>query len=154
MDAETQMNGNRFRDAPAEALARNRADIARDLLEIADLQAQLFAADMRELARKVAWTSAAWLVAALLLGAVLPVALAGIGLAVAAWWELSPAAGLLLAAPGGLVIVAGLLIAGWIMMRSQMGVLERSRRELRENLALVKRMLASHSSRPETERAR
>lgn len=152
MDHQTAVNGA-ARDVPARALARGAAGIAHDLVGIAELQAELLGADVREVARAAARGIGFWLVAAALFAAMLPVAIAGLGLWLANEFEWSPAVGLLVAALGATVLAAAAGIAGRAQFRSQAATLERSQRELRENIKLLKRVLMDYANREQAERA-
>jgi hypothetical protein len=108
---------------------------------------QLFVADLRGLWRGAIWALGAWLVGLGLLAASLPIALAGAGLWLADATAQSPAAGLLWAALLAMLLMAILVAAGWWHCRRQLAGLQRSRGELQDNLAMLKRILSNYSNR-------
>ena len=136
------------------ALWRSAAGVAHDLVGIAELQAKLLAADLRAMARALARGIGLWFVAAALFAATLPVAMAGLGLWLAGRFEWSPAGGLLVVALGAAALVALGGVAGWRQFRLQAATLERSQRELRENVQLLKQVLRDYASREEAQQAK
>jgi hypothetical protein len=132
--------------AGGPSLARNAAGMAHDLLTMGELQMQLFLADLQSFARRGAWVLAAWLFGAALGAAALPILLAGLGLWLADMLNQSPAAGLLWVALASAILTATLIAAGYYQFRRQLGGFERSRRELHENLAVLKRLLSNYSA--------
>jgi hypothetical protein len=149
MDHQTTVNGSHGRESPAQALAGNAAALAHDLLTISELQIQLLIADLRRLWRGALWALGAWLVGLGLLAAAMPIALAGIGLWLADATAQTPAAGLLWVALFAVLLMAILIAAGWWQCRRQLAGLQRSRRELQDNLATLKRILSNYSNRPQ-----
>ncbi len=152
MDHQATVNGD-DREVPTRRLARNAAGIAHDLLGMVELQGELLAADFREIVRDALRGLSFWVVAVLLAFATLPVALAGAGLWLADGINQRPAAGLLWVSLAAGVLAAAAGFAGWLQFRLQAMTLERSRRELRENIALLKQILTDYSAREAAERA-
>lgn len=130
-------NGNR---TPARAVAGNIADVAHDLTLLAELQAQLLAADLKQTGRKLALPAGLALVAlAIALGSfpvfLLAVAALLVQAGMALWGALAVAAAL------GLVLAGVLLGAAWLGIRSNLKILDRSREEFARNLDWVKNVL-------------
>jgi hypothetical protein len=147
MDHKTTLNGFGTRDASAHALVENMAGIAHDVITIAELQVQLFAVDLRALRKGIVRGLAIWVIASALLLAALPTALIGTGLWLADAAHLSTAAGLLWAAFGVVLLVIGLFLAGWWQLDRQQVGLQRSKKELRANLAAMRQVLSSYAGR-------
>lgn len=129
--------------APATALARNFGDFARDLVSLAELQGQLFVVDLKQNARQAA--ARVGLVAvglALLLGA-LPVLWMALAYALveAAGW--SHWLSFLVAGVVGLIVGGALALGGLAWLRRALPGLERSRRELGDNLRWLKQSLSA-----------
>jgi hypothetical protein len=150
MDHETTLDGRQNgaeRASPSRTLASNAAAMAYDLVSLAELQWQLLVADMRGVWSGALVAVGATIVALVIAVAAMPVALAALGLLLADATGLSPAAGMLLVVLAALVVTSGLLGAGWWHLREQLAGLERSRRELRNNLNTLKRILERHAAR-------
>ncbi len=152
MDHQTTVNGEAH-EVPSRTLARNAAGIAHELVGMAELQGELLAADFRQIVRDAIRGLSFWVVAGLLAFATLPVALAGAGLWLAEGLDQRPAAGLLWVSLAAALLAAGAGMAGWLQFRMQAMTLERSRRELRENIMLLKQILTEQSAREAAERA-
>jgi uncharacterized membrane protein YqjE len=147
MDHKTTLNGSGTRDASAHVLAQNMAGIAHDMIMIAELQVQLFAVDLRALRKGVVRGLVIWVIACALLFAALPTALIGAGLWLADVTHVSTAAALLGVALGAFLLVMGLLIAGWLQFTRQRAALNRSTKELHNNLAAMRQVLSSYAGR-------
>jgi hypothetical protein len=147
MDHETTLDGSPDGESATRTLAGNAAALAHDLIAISELQMQLLAADLRGVWRGALSAAVVWIVGLLVLIAALPVALAGLGLWLAEATDQSVAAGLLWAALAAVAITLVLVAGGWWQLRQQLAGLERSRRELQNNLALLKNILANYSNR-------
>jgi uncharacterized membrane protein YqjE len=147
MDHKTTLNGFGTRDASAHILAQNMAGIAHDVITIAELQVQLFSIDLRALRNGVVRGLVIWVIAFTLLFAALPTALIGAGLWLADLAHLSTAVGLLAVALGAFLLVMGLLISGWRQFTRQRAALNRSRKELHNNLAAMRQVLSSYAGR-------
>jgi hypothetical protein len=145
MDHETTLNGDK-QESPTSVLAGNAAALAHDLLTIGELQLQLLRADLGGVWSGAMWALAACLAAVGLLTAALPVALAGLGLWLADATSQAPWAGLLWVSLAAVVVICGLLGAGWWRFREQLAGLERSRREFRNNVETLKRILSNYSN--------
>ena len=131
---------------PVEAV-RTSADVAADVVRLAELQAKLFAADWRAASGRA--VGGAVLLVAGVLAAVLcvPVLVAALGLGLAAL-GLPVWAGLLIA--GVLAVGAGAVAAwrGWRRLAGAARAFDRSRAAAAENAAWVKRSLARQPHPP------
>lgn len=142
-------NGSRVRiNSPlVEGVLGNLTNFGGDIASLAELQAKLTAADLKEGAGKAALPAAGLAVALLLVSASLPVLLFGIAELLAPALGLSRGLTLVLTAVAALVIggVVGVLGA-WRLGKSFVS-LRRSREELTRNIAWIKTVLA-YSGRP------
>jgi Putative Actinobacterial Holin-X, holin superfamily III len=147
MDRQETLNGAAHPAPSTRALGQKFASLAHDVILIAELQAQLFAADVR------AWRRASGLRVGLaiggivLLAAAVPTALMGAGICMAEWAGVSPGVGLLCAAS-----LAALGAGGLLLLASRRGgaprkAFERSTRELSANVAAIRRLLSDVTQR-------
>lgn len=142
MDDQTKIDE---RDgAPKNAsrgFARGVGEFAHDVLTLAELQAQLLAADVQECRQRV-------LIPALLLLCGLAVSLAcfSVGLTALALclvqsYKMSYATGFLIAFIVGAVLGALLSVFGCLQMRKSLAVLRRSQHELIRNLRWIRKVI-------------
>jgi uncharacterized membrane protein YqjE len=116
-------------------------DFAHDVLTLAELQAQLFVADVQECGQR-ALVPGLVLVCGVALGlACFPIALAALALFVIQVFETSYATGFLIAVVGGAVLSALLCVIGWWQIRERVAVLGRSQQELARNLRWIKKVI-------------
>lgn len=137
------MNTNgRVRDKEPN-VAASFSELTHDVIELAELQTQLFALDIKSTTQKTRTSlMLAVLGICLLLGSI-PVALYALAellVEQAAW---SHAAGFGLATLIGLGLSGGILAAGYIRLTKGLGALQRSREELSRNIAWIKSTLRS-----------
>lgn len=137
MDHQATLDG---RQPPK--LARDAAEVARDVAALADLQARLLADDLRNIRKGLTTGLVLQLGAMSLIVAALPVAVAGVGLLLAEIDGVSLAGGLLLAALLAAVAAIALALGGWRLLKQQGRGLARSREELAQNVRLLKSVLA------------
>ena len=90
MDHQTALNGS---DRPSHDLNEHLGAMAHDVGRLAELQARLVVADLRQSRAALLCTSGCWLTASMLFVATLPIALAGLGLWLADVTELTVAGG-------------------------------------------------------------
>jgi len=147
MDHQATMNGARHKDSSAQAVLKNLALIAHDMMRLAGLQTRLLAADLRAVRKNVIAAIVLWALAAVLLLAVLPTALIGSGLAISYGADIPAFAGLLLAALIGLLLSAGLILIGMQRLKRNHNGLERSRTELRINMDAMSHALSTYAQR-------
>ena len=122
-------------------LAGDVGEFAHDVFTLAELQAQLLAADVRECSQRVLVPGVALLGGVVLGLASLPIALAGLALLIIQVFGTSYAAGFLSAALVGAVLSALLCVIGLVHVRRQVAVLGRSQQELVRNLRWIKKVL-------------
>ncbi len=147
MDHQATLIDRERRDSSAQSLTHSVASIAQDMVTIAELQMRLLVVDLRALRQGALRGLVTWLIACALLVAVLPTALIGTGLWLADAAHVSTAAGLLWVAFGAVLLVIGLFLAGWRQLKRQRVGLQRSRKEIRANLAAMRQMLSSYAGR-------
>lgn len=141
MDRQTKINeSNGSPKAISKGLARDVGEFAHDVLTLAELQTQLFVADVQECCQR-AFVPGLILLGGVALGlACIPFALAALALWFIEVFELSYAAGFLLAAVVGAVTSALLCVIGWLQVRTHVAVLGRSQQELVRNLHWIKKV--------------
>jgi len=142
MDHQTQVSErNGSPQAGRKTMARDVGEFAHDVLTLAELQAQLLAADVQECSRRVLVPGLV-LVGGVALGlSCFPIAMAAVALLLIEIFELSYAAGFLTTAAVGAVLSAILSAIGWFLVRRRVAVLGRSRQELVRNLRWIKKVL-------------
>lgn len=122
-------------------LARDVGGFAHDVLTLAELQAELFAADVRECGERVVVPGFV-LLSGLALGfACFPIVLTALALLLIQAFEISYAAGFLAAFVVGAVLSALLCVLGWLRVRRHVALLGRSKLELACNLHWIKKVL-------------
>jgi uncharacterized membrane protein YqjE len=142
MDHQTTINEqNGSPQTTPRAMARDVGEFAHGVLTLAELQAQLFAADVQECSRRVLVPGLVLLCGAVLGLACLPIALAALALLVIQVFEISYAAGFLIAAAVGAVLSALLGVIGLFQVRQRVAVLGRSQQELVRNVRWIKKVL-------------
>lgn len=142
MGHQTKINErNGSSEVAPNALARDMGEFAYDIFTLAELQAQLFLADVQECGQR-ARVPVFFLLCGMTLGiACFPIALAGLALSLVQIFELSYATGFLVAAVVGFCLSALLCVIGWFQVRRYVAVLGRSQQELVRNLRWIKKVL-------------
>ena len=125
----------------SQGLARDVGEFAYDVLTLAELQAQLFVADMQECGQRVRVPGLVLLSGIALGLACFPIALAALALVVVQVFETSYAAGFLIAVVVGAALSALLCAIGWYQVRDRAAVLGRSQQALVRNLRWIKKVL-------------
>ena len=128
-------------ESASKGLARGVGEFAHDVLTLAELQAQLFVTDAKQCVRRVLVPGLVLLCGVALGLACFPIALAGFALWLSQVFEISYAAGFLLAAVVGAVLSALLCVVGWFQVRTRVAALRQSQQELVRNLAWIKKVL-------------
>lgn len=142
MDRQTKINeSNGSPKAISKGLARDVSEFAHDVLTLAELQIQLFVADVQECGQRVFVPGTILLVGVALGLACIPFALAALALWFIQVFEVSYAAGFLVAAVVGAVLSTLLCALGWFQVRKRVAVLGRSQQELVRNLTWIKKVL-------------
>jgi hypothetical protein len=145
MISETDMRrSNGFTDVPLREVKHDMGEITRDVVTLAELQAELFRLDAREAAARL-------MAPLVLIGSAAAVALGTVPVVLACIAEALVAAGLpnwlafLIASLLGGIAAASAGLAGWKMARTPFQSFRRSSDELRRNIEWLKRTLAQQS---------
>jgi hypothetical protein len=130
-------------EAPATVFARNFGECARDIVNLAELQSQLLAVDVKQSARRMTVPAVLLVLAVVMILGSFPVLLMTIAYALiegAGWphW-----AGFLLATGIGFLVGGVLAASGYMLLRNAIPRLERSRKELADNLRWLKDSLSA-----------
>ena len=138
MDGEAKMNTNGQARTEQPGVANSFSELTHNVIELAELQAQLFSLDVKEISQN-AGISIALVIGSVcvLLGSV-PVLLIALALALVELLHWSPAVSYAVAAVVGILISAGIAGAAWTQFRNGMATMKRSREELNRNIAWLK----------------
>lgn len=141
-------NGDKVKvNAPlVEGVLGNMADFSTNLISLAELQARLAAADLKESTSRAVLPTGVLATGAILAVVSLPVLLGGVGFLIHENTTLSIGWSLLITAVSALVLGALLALIGLRGLGSSFSSFERSKDELTRNLAWVKTVLV-HSGR-------
>jgi hypothetical protein len=146
MDGKAKMRTNGRPQTEKPNVADSLGGLTHDVIELAELQAQLFALDVRETTQS---TRTALIVAIMgacaALGSI-PVALIALAQLLIEQLSWSAATSYGVAALVGLVISVVLLLTAWPRFRSGAVTMKRSREELSRNVAWVKSSLRKRAS--------
>jgi hypothetical protein len=142
MGHQTQVNEpNGSPQTASKALAQDVGEFAHNVLTLAELQAQLFAADAQECGQR-ALVPGLVLLGGVALGLTcFPIALAALALVLIEVFQTSYAAGFLITAAVGAVLSALMCAIGWFQVRQHLALLGRSQQELVRNLRWIKKVL-------------
>jgi len=145
------MIGNGHPNGRKPSVADSVSDLTYDVIELAELQVQLLQLDVRQSVSKARMCLILAVVGACLLLGTVPVALLALAAALyqLAGWSIAGSVGA--ATLVGLVITAAILGAAWSYMNKGMVTLERSRDELRRNMAWLKSTLRTRGKSQFTE---
>jgi putative superfamily III holin-X len=146
MDCEKTMNTNGRARAEQPNVATSFSELTHDAIELAELQAQLFALDVKETTQSTKTSLILTIVGSCLLLASLPVALIALAELLVEQLEWSRSAGYGVATLVGIVVSAGILATAYARFRSGLGTLKRSREELRRNIDWIKSSLRSRAT--------
>ena len=125
----------------SKGLARDVGEFAHDVFTLAELQGQLFVADVQECSQRV-FVPGLLLIGGVALGlSCFPFALAALALWLIQVFKISYAAGFLMAVVVGAVVSALLCVTGVFLIRKRVVVLQRSQQELVRNLRWIKKVL-------------
>jgi hypothetical protein len=143
MDGKAKMITNgRVREKDPNVTA-SFAELAHDVIELAELQAKLLALDIQCTGRKTRTSLLLSLLAVCVLLGSIPVALFAIARVFVEQLGWSEAGGFAVAALIGLVLSAILLGVAWQRFRTGLNAMQRSREELSRNIAWIKLSLRS-----------
>jgi len=124
-------------------VATSMSELTHDVIELAELQTQLFALDVKSTTRKTRTSLILAVVGICLLLGSIPIGLMAIAYMFIERLAWSQAAGLAVAMLIGLVLSGGFLAAGYAQITKGMGAMKRSRDELSRNIAWIKSNLRS-----------
>lgn len=132
-------NGRPQNDRPN--VANSLGGLTHDVIELAELQAQLFALDVKETSQSTRTALILLIVGSCALLGSIPVALMALAHVFMEQLNWSAAASYGVATAGGIVVSVVLMLTGWTRFRSGTVTMKRSREELSRNLAWVKSSL-------------
>src|SRR3954462_15095327 len=146
MTGETEMNPNgRFRDKQPD-VATSFSELAHDVIELGELQAQLFALDVKSTVKKTSSSVLLTIIGVCVLLGSVPVILFALGYLIAEVLDWPVSAGLGIAAVVGIAISAGILLLAWNRLSAGLNSMQRSSEELRRNIAWIKATLKSRKT--------
>jgi uncharacterized membrane protein YciS (DUF1049 family) len=127
-------------------VATSFSGLAHDVIELGELQAQLFAHDVKSTTQKTRTSLILAVVGVCVLLGAIPVLLFALGELISeqTGWPLS--AGLAIAAVVGIAISAAILAVAWNRLNVGLSSMQRSRDEFSRNVAWVKSSLRSQTS--------
>lgn len=128
---------------PARRIVRNVGDCAHDVVVLAELQARLAALDLKQSAQQSVAPAGLLAVGLGLLAGSFPVLLMTIAFALIEGAQWPAWAGFLLATGVGFLLGAATCAGAYWMFRSSVTGLDRSRKELSENLRWLKDVLST-----------
>jgi len=126
------------------SLGSEVGEVAHDLLQLTELQSQLFLVEFREFGRRSFLPSLFLITGAMLGAACIPIALIAIAFALVELAKLSMATSFLIVLAVGLVGSVVLSIVGWMQMRKRIGFLPRSQEEFARNYRWIKSGFSSN----------
>jgi hypothetical protein len=124
-------------------VATSFSELTHDVIELAELQAQLLSLDIKSTTQKTRTSLILAVVGICLLLGSIPIGLAAVAYIFIDGLSWSHAAGYSVAMLIGLTLSGGFLAAGYLQITKGMGALKRSREELSRNIAWVKSSLRS-----------
>ncbi len=119
------------------------SELTHDAIELAELQAQLFAIDIKNTTHKTRTSLVFAAIGLCLLLGSIPVLLFAIAHLFIEQLGWSHAAGFAIAALIGIALSGSALVAGWLRFKAGLSTIQRSREELRRNIAWIKSSLRS-----------
>jgi hypothetical protein len=145
------MNTNGQHRTTTPNVAASVAEVTRNVIELTELQSQLLMLDLQKSTQKAKATIILAIVAACLLLASIPVALIAFGYLLVEQLDWSVAGSMALSALLGLVLSGIVATVAYGYVKQGIVTLDRSRDELRRNVAWLKSTLQTQAKRP-TER--
>ncbi len=145
------MNANHHTNnsSPTGVLRRSLNQLAKDVITLCELQAELLQVDLREWLRRCVGPAAALVVAAVILAlASMPVALMGLAYCLVEFAGLPVAASLLIAAAAGLTLAGICGLAAWRILKRERGTFTRFKVELTRNVQWLKQVLSRSAPSP------
>jgi len=148
MDCETKMNTNgRIRDEEPN-VATSFSGLAHDVIELSELQAQLFVHDLKSTAQKTRTSLVLSVVGLCVLLGTVPVLLIALGQFIAEQTGWPQSAGLAIAAVIGIVASAILMAVAKNRLSAGLNSMQQSRDELSRNIDWIKASLRSQPAKP------
>ncbi len=140
------MNTNGRARTEEPNVATSFSELAHDVIELGELQAQLFANDVKSTTQKTRTSLLLSVIGVCVLLGSIPVVLFAVAELIAelTGWPLS--GGLAIAAVVGIAASAGFLVTAWNRLNDGLSSLERSRDELNRNIAWIKSSLRSRAA--------
>ncbi len=135
---------------PPSAVAGRFRIAASDVVTLVELQLKLLKADVRDGSRQIIGSAILLAVAGVFALACFPVALVALALGMAGWFGISHALAFLFSFLIGLVVTCLTCLAAYLSLRKGIGIFDRSRTELVENVHWIKMALGGDSSEEET----
>lgn len=144
---QTQITNGRSRsNSPPRRVARNVSGLAHDMVNLAELQAQLFVLDAKQAGRRAILPMMLLMIGTVFALSAVPVAILGVAYVLIEYTILLPWAALLVAAAGGAVIGGVVALAGAKWFTGRMELMKRSKIEFQHNLKWVKSVLRHDTS--------
>jgi hypothetical protein len=135
------MNTNGKSRTETPNVATSFAGLTHDVIELAELQAQLLALDVKTTSQKSRTSLILAIVGVCLLLGTIPIALVAVAELLIQQFGWSRVAGFASAGLLGAVLSAGILGAAWARFRTGIATMQRSREEFSRNIAWVKSSL-------------
>lgn len=145
MAHQTTMNGQRV-DETTAGVGENVANLATDLISLAELQAKLAVLDLQQTSAQAARPAAVLVGGACLLLGTIPVLLLGCSWFLTHLTLIAPEAAMLIVALVALAIAGVCLWQGYTRMMKALRVLDRSREEFQANLRWIKKAIQQSSA--------
>ncbi len=127
-------------------VATSFSELAHDVIELTELQAQLMVLDVKSATQKTRTSVILGVTAFCMLLGSIPVALFALARLFVLWFDWPQWAGFGLSAIVGLVISGCIGTGAWFRFKSGPGTMERSREELSRNIAWIKSSLRNQST--------
>jgi hypothetical protein len=149
LDCEKKMNTNgRVRDEEPN-VATSFSGLAHDVIELSELQAQLFVHDVKNIGRKTRTSLILGVVGACVLLGSIPALLFGLAELFVEQFDWPRSAGFAVSAVIGMVVSAGFLVTARSMLSAGLSSMQRSRDEFNRNVEWVKASLRKRPSASE-----
>lgn len=143
MVSQTKMTAdNGSQESEPSTISQDVGEFADGLINLVELQAQLFSVDMKECGRQSRLPLVLLLLGLGIGWACFPVMLIAVALMLVQSFEISYAAAFAVTAIGGAILSATMCTIGWILIRKYSAILQRSRRELARNFSWIKKVVA------------
>jgi hypothetical protein len=127
-------------------VATSFSELTHDAIELAELQAQLFALDVKETSESTKTSLILAIVGSCLLLGTIPIALIALAELLIEQLDWSHAVSYGVATLVGILVSAGILATAFARFRSGLSSMKRSREELSRNIAWIKTSLRSRAS--------